>query len=186
MELYLNFVRQYVILSAIIHFAILGTFGEILSKWVINKSFKYPFGFVMTIKKMAIWAILGVAIKYTFVGFAGNVDSNGNVIDGFVTALMNHGFLPQVGSKSFLFAFFVSATMNLQFGPFMIIFHRVLDNFAAGQSNWKGINKGLLCLLWFWIPAHTVTFLMPPDLRVLMAAAWSLVLGLLLGYFNRK
>ena len=76
--------------------------------------------------------------------------------------------------------------MNLQFGPFLVIMHRVLDNLAAGQSNWKGINKGLYCLLWFWIPAHTVTFLMPTDLRILMAAVWSLALGLLLGFFNRK
>ncbi len=182
MESYINFVQDNVILSAIIHFAILGTFGEILSKWVVNKSIKYPFSFVMTIKKMVIWAILGVAIKFAFIGFAGNSGTN----DGFVNALMNHNFLPQVSKNSFLFAFFVSAMMNLQFGPFMIIFHRILDNLAAGRSNWKGINKGLYCLLWFWIPAHTVTFLMPSEFRVLMAAVWSLALGLLLGFFNRN
>jgi hypothetical protein len=182
MEVYMTFVKENVILSAIIHFAILGTFGEILSKWVVNKSVKYPFAFFMTIKKMVIWALLGVAIKYTFVGFAGNAGHN----DGFVNALMNHNFLPKVGHDSFLFAFFVSAFMNLQFGPFLVIVHRVLDNLAAGESNWKGINKGLYCLLWFWIPAHTVTFLMPTDLRILMAAVWSLALGILLGYFNRK
>ena len=72
MELYMSFVQENVILSAIIHFAILGTFGEILSQWVVNKNFKYPFNFFMTLKKMIIWAVLGVAIKYTFVGFAGN------------------------------------------------------------------------------------------------------------------
>lgn len=182
MELYMSFVQENVILSAIIHFAILGTFGEILSQWVVNKSFKYPFGVFMTIKKMVIWAVLGVAIKAAFIGFAGTPGGN----DGFVNALIAQKFLPDVSKSPFWFAFLVSAMMNLQFGPFMILIHRVLDNLAAGVSNWKGINKGFYCLLWFWIPAHTVTFLMPNDLRVLMASIWSVALGLLLGFFNRK
>ncbi len=176
MELYMSFVKNNVILSAIIHFAILGTFGEIISKWMINKNFKYPFNLKDTLAKMVIWAILGVCIKYAFKGFA----------HGFVPALMEEGFLPHAGKDSFLLAFYISAFMNLQFGPFLVLVHRLLDNIAAGKSNWKNIHKGLYCLLWFWIPAHTVTFLLPGELRILMAALWSLVLGLLLGYFNRK
>jgi hypothetical protein len=32
----------------------------------------------------------------------------------------------------------------------------------------------------FWIPAHTVTFLLPAEIRVLFAVVLSVVLGLLL------
>ncbi|OQY38998.1 MAG: hypothetical protein B6226_02795 [Candidatus Cloacimonetes bacterium 4572_65] len=176
MELYMNFVKNYTILSAIIHFAILGTFGEVISKWVINKSMKYPFDGLSTIKKMMIWAFLGVCIKYAFKGFA----------YGFVPALIENGMLPNVDHDSFLFAFFVSAFMNAQFGLLLVMLHRLLDNFAAGRSNWKNIHKSILSLVWFWIPAHTVTFLLPVEMRVVVAALWSLVLGLILGFFNRK
>ena len=40
---YVQWVTDYPIISAMIQFAILGTFGEIVSKWIIRKSFKYPF-----------------------------------------------------------------------------------------------------------------------------------------------
>ena len=43
---------------------------------------------------------------------------------------------------------------------------------------------GLMILKWtiplFWIPAQTITFLLPEDYRVLFAAFLSIVLGVLL------
>jgi hypothetical protein len=38
----------------------------------------------------------------------------------------------------------------------------------------------------FWIPAHTVTFLLPPEYRVLMAAFLSIALGGILAFAKRK
>ena len=38
----------------------------------------------------------------------------------------------------------------------------------------------------FWIPAHTVTFLLPPEFRILFAAFLSVVLGLLLSTAKRR
>ncbi len=171
--LYLNWVKAAPLLSAIIQFALLGTLGEIISKWIIKKSFRYPFSLRLTLWKMMIWAILGVAIKYAFQGFT-----------GFVEYLEAHSYLPALGR--FGKAFAISAFMNLQFGLFLVLFHRLLDNLGEGKMNWKGIHKSMLSLLWFWIPAHTVTFLQAPDLRIGLAALWSLVLGLILGIFNRR
>lgn len=171
--LYLNWVKAYPLLSAIIQFAILGTLGEIISKWIIKKSFRHPFSLGLTLWKMVVWAILGVAIKYSFQGFT-----------GFVEYLEAHSYLPALGK--FGKAFAISAFMNLQFGLFLVLFHRLLDNLGEGKMNWKGIHKSMLSLLWFWIPAHTVTFLQTPDLRIGLAALWSLVLGLILGMFNRR
>lgn len=170
---YLSWVKASPLLSAMIQFAILGTLGEIISKWVIQRSFRYPFTAFQTLWKMLVWALLGLAIKYAFKGFT-----------GFVEYLEAHGMLPTLGKAGRAFA--ISAFMNLQFGLFLVLAHRLLDNIGAGKMNWKGLDKSILSLLWFWIPAHTVTFLQAEDLRIGLAALWSLVLGLILGLFNRR
>jgi hypothetical protein len=41
-------------------------------------------------------------------------------------------------------------------------------------------------MIWFWIPAHTITFSLPTDFQIGLAALWSVVLGVILGFFNRK
>ncbi len=175
MNLYLSWVQANPILSTIIQFAILGTIGEIISKWLVQKNFKYPFTFPMTLWKMAVWAALGVGTKYAFQGFS-----------GFVNALMAKNMWPDFQAGTFGYAFSLSALMNLQFGLFLVIMHRVLDNLPEKKKNWKNLDKSMYSLLWFWIPAHTVTFLVPDALRIGLAALWSIALGLILGFFNRK
>jgi len=76
--------------------------------------------------------------------------------------------------------------MNLQFGPFLVIMHRLMDNFISGKQNWKNLDKGFYSLLWFWIPAHTITFILPREFQIGLAAVWSLALGIILGFYNRK
>lgn len=160
---------------AVVQFAILGTLGEIVSKIIVQKSLKYPFTLGLTLWKMVVWSILAVCIKYAFVG-----------INGFVTALIEHNMLPYLEPGSIGFAFAKSALINVQFGLFLVIFHRVLDNLVIKVKNWNNLDKGMLSLLWFWIPAHTVTFSLPVDLQIGLAALWSVVLGFILGLFNRK
>jgi hypothetical protein len=41
-------------------------------------------------------------------------------------------------------------------------------------------------LPFFWIPAHTITFLLVPQYQILFAAALGIVLGVLLGVAGRK
>ena len=170
---YITYVKAYPIPMAMIQFAILGTFGDILSKWVINKNFKYPFSFGITLWKMLEWAILAVGIKYAFQGYG-----------GFTDRLIEHGYLPAM--SGFAYAFTLSALMNLQFGVLLVLLHRVLDNLPLKKKNWKNLDKGFYSLLWFWIPAHTFTFMLAPDYRIGLAALWSVFLGLILGFFNRK
>ncbi len=175
MNLYIELVKAHPILMAVIQFAILGTLGEIISKLIVQKSFKYPFSFVMTLWKMVVWSILAICIKYAFVG-----------INGFVIAIMEHGMLPQMEVGSIGFAFTKSVMINLQFGLLLVIFHRILDNLVLKIKNWNNLDKGMLSLIWFWIPAHTVTFSLPVDYQIGLAALWSVVLGFILGMFNRK
>jgi len=169
---YVAAVQAHPILMAMAQFAVLGTLGEHLSKWLAAARVYAPFGLRGALLRALGWSLLAVCIKYAFTGFG-----------GFVDALAAHGLLPQLGA--FGRAFSVSLTMNLQFGPFLVIAHRLIDNAIDGRPNWANLDKGLLSLLWFWVPAHTVTFLLPPDFRIGLAALWSLALGLILGWFNR-
>jgi len=181
METYKSLVDAHPIIMAIIQFAILGTLGEIISKWIINKKLSMPFSIALTLWKMVVWSILAVCIKYAFVGYPGYVD---NLIES------KYHLLPQIFAANtdhtLPRAFAISATMNLQFGMLLILFHRFLDNLVIKVKNWKGIDKAIYSLLWFWIPAHTVTFILPENYRIGLAALWSVVLGLILGFFNRK
>ena len=156
-----------------IQFAILGTCGDIISKWIIQRRIFAPFDLGTTLLKMAEWAFLAVCIKYAFIGF-----------NGFVDSLIEHNLLSQM--NIFGRAFAISTTMNLQFGPFLVIMHRLLDNAVMRKRNWDNIDKSLLSLLWFWMPAHTITFILPKPFQIGLAALWSVVLGIILGFYNRR
>ncbi|MDP2302799.1 MAG: hypothetical protein Q8N03_10305 [Ignavibacteria bacterium] len=173
MNWYVETVKAYPIITAMIQFAILSTLGDMISKWVIQKRIFLPFTYKTVILKMLEWAFLAVCIKYAFVGF-----------NYFVQGLVEKSLLP--GLNYFWEAFAISATMNLQFGPFLVIMHRLLDNLIAKENNWANIDKGMYSLLWFWLPAHTITFMLPKPFQIGLAALWSVVLGLILGYYNSK
>ena len=173
MNWYIELVKEYPILTAMIQFAILGTLGDLISKWIIKKKNYKPFTTGVLILKMGEWALLAVFIKYAFIGF-----------HGFVDTLIINNYLPAL--NHFWYAFAISLTMNLQFGPFLVIIHRILDNGVMRVKNWHNIDKSLLSLLWFWLPAHTVTFMLPTPFQIGLAAVWSVVLGLILGFYNSK
>ncbi|PHS50957.1 MAG: hypothetical protein COB01_11540 [Lutibacter sp.] len=173
MNSYVELVKAYPIYSAMIQFAILGTLGDIISKWMQQGTFFLPYKLPIVLLKMLEWALIAITIKYAFVGY-----------QGFVDSLVAHHLLPELGL--FGRAFSVSVTMNLQYGLFLVIFHRFLDNLIAKQNNWKYIDKGMFSLIWFWIPAHIITFMLDKPYQIGLAAVWSVVLGIILGYYNRE
>jgi hypothetical protein len=174
LELYVGWVKGNPLQSAAIQFALLGTLGEVISNVVRTRRLEWPFGVVTTLLKMVAWAVLGVMIKY---GFAG--------CKGACSALLEHGLLPSQLGSGIGWAASVSVTANLFFGPQMMAFHRLEDNLIDRKWDFTGIQKAWATLIWFWIPAHTVTFMMPPDYQIGLAAAWSLVLGLIMGLTNK-
>ncbi len=111
----------------------------------------------------------------------------------------------QMGAK-ILTAFFISAFMNAIFAPVMMGFHKLTDTYidlSGGKiGNLSGVKlaevvdtidfQGLVGFVYFktipffWIPAHTITFLMPPVYRVLMAAFLGIALGAILGFAKKK
>lgn len=173
METYIALVTAYPILSAMAQFSILGTLGDMIAKWLQKGTLFMPYTAITLLFKMLEWALLAVCIKYAFVGF-----------QGFVGSLVAHEMLPELGL--FGHAFAISVTMNLQFGLFLVIFHRYLDNVIAKERNWMNLDKGMKSLVWFWVPAHTITFMLDKPYQIGLAALWSVVLGIILGYFNRQ
>ena len=168
------------IYMAMIQFAILGTLGDCIGKCMQNKKIYWPFDLKESLWKPIEWAILAVLIKYAFLGMY-----------GFLDRLIESNYLPEIlkvnadGSNGFFRAFTWSVIMNMQFGPLLILLHRILDYAPLGKKIvWTNIGKGLFMLVWWWIPAHTVTALLPQAFQVGMAAFWSIVLGLLLGLIN--
>jgi hypothetical protein len=170
MDSYLLWVSENPLLSAAIQFAMLGTLGEVLSSSLKTSRPTLPCKFPELLGKVVAWALLGIIIKYGFTG-----------MKGFTVALLEHNLLPQFMSSGFGWALAVSVLTNLFFGPQMMLFHRIEDNLILRQWDFSGITKAWWTLIWFWIPAHTVTFSLPASFQIGLAALWSVVLGLIMG-----
>lgn len=183
-------------------FAILGTFGEMLSLR-IKEGVYYKKGFGL-LPKMLIWGVLGVVIASAMTIFkTGTVVllDNGFHLNG-KAALWFNGSAPLTWGKFFV-ALCVSVLMNTLFAPVFMTFHKITDIHIAetGGSvagffssplniqqtmsekiNWN-IQYGFVfkkTIPLFWYPAHTITFLLPGTLQVLFAAALGIALGVIL------
>ncbi len=181
-------------LMGFVKFAILATIGELCAIRILSGQWKSPVGLIY---RTLVWGLLGMGIVLMFEIFSGGVAS-----------AITKGLLP-TGSgfaQQFMKAFFISTIMNLSFAPVFMAFHRFTDtciDVACGEGagfggvspsvvlariDWQGFI-GFVVLKtvpFFWIPAHTVTFLLPPEYRVLVAASLSIALGAILAYAKRK
>jgi hypothetical protein len=100
-----------------------------------------------------------------------------------------------------LLAFAISTFLNIFYAPVLMVTHRVSDlHIASAGGDWRKLLKvpdvsSLLSSIdwnsmWgivlkmsiplFWIPAQTVNFLLPEEFRILVAALYSTVLGVIL------
>ncbi len=174
-------------LMGFVKFAILATLGELLAIRISTGDWKKPTG---VLARAAIWGFLGMVIVLVF-----------NIFAGGVTSAMASGKLPG-GDSKLLFAIFTSVTMNSFFAPTMMAFHRFTDTYIdikadGGNPTIKAISDKidwnsfvsfvlLKTVPFFWYPAHTITFLLPPEYRVLAAAFLSIALGAILAFAKRK
>lgn len=174
MQYYIDFVNNYTLLSAFIQFALLGTIGEIISYPLRKQSLRKMGNALEIILKIIAWGILGIIIKYGFTG-----------MKGFTDTLMIKGFIPFFRHSTFGWALIMSAFTNIFFGPQMMLFHRVEENLIMRKWTLHGMKQAWFTLIWFWIPAHTITFMLPADFQIGLAALWSVVLGIILGLSKR-
>ena len=181
-----NLTTDHPFLMGFMKFAILATMGELLALRLASDAWKRPSGLLA---KIFVWGIIGIAITFMFSFFSSGV-----------MAMIDKGYLP-AGSghmQVILKAFYTSLIMNLTFGPVFMAAHRISDTFidmrAAGYKargadviatiNWTDFINFVVSKtipLW-WIPIHTLTFLLPGEYRVLAAAYLSIILGVILVY----
>jgi len=175
-------------------FAVLATMGELLAVRIPCGQWRRPIGLAL---RAAVWGVLGMAIVLMF-----------EVFSSGVLAAIGKGLLPGGYSETaaFVTAFLMSAVMNLAFAPTFMALHRITDTYidladgklanlarvelrtVINRIDWHGFVSFVVLrtLPLFWIPAHTVTFLLPPEFRVLMAALLSIALGGILAFAKRK
>lgn len=188
-EMFVKFTTEHAYLGGFIKFFILATMGELLAVRIVTRDWNIPKGLLY---RAFVWGFLGIVIVLIFNVFAA----------GIAGALAN-GFLPG-GNSKFAFAFFVSFIMNLSFAPTMMAFHRITDTFidlkyenkkekvtlsdVVKRIDWDGFISFVLMktIPIFWIPAHTITFLLPSEYRVLSAAFLSIALGAILAFAKKK
>jgi len=185
---FISFTSVHPFISGFIKFFILATMGELLAIRIVTSDWSVPRGMIF---RAAIWGFLGMAIVLIFDIFASGIKG-----------AMGKGLIPG-GDSKFLFAFFTSSVMNLTFAPTMMAFHRVTDTIidvSYEKGRMASLSEALPGIDWtgfisfaimktiplFWIPAHTVTFLLPPEYRVLMAAMLSIALGAILAFAKKK
>lgn len=168
-------------------FALLATAGELIAAMLNKGGFTLP---VKLVWRFLIWGLIGVWITFMM-----------KVYGAAAASLMSNSTLPG-GSSAFLKALYTSVMMNTTFGPTFMAVHKCTDKLlelrAAGQpAGLKAVVNGIdwsvfagftiaKTVPFFWIPAHTVTFLLPAEYQVIMAAALSVALGIILSLSRRK
>lgn len=173
-DLYVSFLKAHPLASSALQVALLGTFGELLGCRIRGRGW-LPFSRVQLALKIGVWAFLGITFKVAFAGFF-----------GFVDALAAKGLWPDLGGSVLWRAFGVSLFCNGLFGPCMMAFHRWTDARIEGTAMvWETLYGAWATLVWFWVPAHTVTFSLPAHFQVGLAALWAVALGAILGFFAR-
>ncbi len=189
--LFVETTTSYPYIMGFIKFAILSIMGEFLAVRLVSKRWKMVTG---VLPKMFVWGVLGIAIVLMFALYTGGVDS------AAAKGLIYTGF-PEI--KIFR-AFYISAIMNLTFGPVFMAAHRITDTWIETRINQpeKNISVGSIInsIDWskfitfvvgktipiFWIPAHTITFMLPDQYKVIFAASLSIVLGLILSLAKNR
>ncbi|MCK9612967.1 MAG: Mpv17/PMP22 family protein [Bacteroidales bacterium] len=198
-EFYINANDQktgYPVLLAMFKFGILATTGELIGLRIkTGHYFEKGFGII---PRAVVWALLGATIAMAFVIFQTGTPALLEYlgIEGAV-ASMKGGL---TGLK-LLTAFSISFCLNLVYAPVMMTFHKITDTHILSNggklkslitpipfaSIFSGINWTVQwgfvfkkTIPFFWIPAHTITFLLPGHFRVLFAAVLGIVLGIIL------
>jgi hypothetical protein len=182
-------------IMAFVKYSILATMGELLALRIVVGDWKKPVGFIY---RVIIWGLLGMVFVVIFRIFN----------TGVIGAQKAH-LLPALESgfgAAFLISFLTSAFMNLIFAPTFMAFHRVTDTFidlgdgklgkifsvklkdVINKIDWNNFISFVVVktIPIFWIPAHSITFMLPENYRLLYAAFLSIALGGILAFAKKK
>lgn len=202
-EWYSTFNASHGMVMSFLKFSILSTLGEMLGCRISTGKYVTPtFG---VLPRMVVWGFLGMGINMAMIIFSKGTPmfmqymGMTNAVEAFTT----DGF----SMDKLWVALAVSVAMNTIFAPVFMTFHKVTDaHIAAHGGSLKALvtpipmAERLATLNWqaqwgfvfrktipfFWYPAHTITFLLPAEQRVLFAALLGIVLGVLLAVSVKK
>ena len=198
---YKTFNAGHGMVMSFLKFAILSTAGELLGlRLSAGIYLKRGFG---VWPRAVVWGILGMGINLAMIIFSNGVPVALEYcgLQGATAAMAGPITLMKV-----LTALCISIGMNGIFAPVFMTFHKITDThiLACGGSlralatpipmarimtglnwdaQWNFVFKKTIPF--FWVPAHTVTFLLPGEARVLFAALLGVVLGVLLAVAAR-
>lgn len=176
-------------LGGFIKFMILASMGELLAGRIKAGHWIKPLGFIY---HAIIWGFFGMLITLLFKIFASGI-----------AFCMAHGYLPG-GKSQIAFAFQTSLFNNLFFAPVFMAIHKLTDTYielrlsgrkpnptmddVLNAADWQHFVNFVLfkTIPFFWIPAHTLTFMLPEEYRIVVAAMYSVVLGALLSVKKGK
>ena len=201
-EWYKSFNASHGMLMSFIKFAILSTLGESLGLRISTGAYyNRTFGII---PRMVVWGFLGMGINMAMIIFSKGTPVFLEYLGmDHVASLMNG----ELCFPKFLVALAISVAMNSIFAPVFMTLHKITDTHIKDCGGsirtlvtpipMTRIITGLnWAVLWgfvfkktiplFWYPAHTITFLLPSDTRVLFAAFLGIILGVLLAIAARK
>ena len=189
-ELFRQLTAAHPYLLGILKIGALGAMGDMLAVRMRGGEWRYR-GIGLRDKAL-VWGFLGLVFVVVFPIFSVGTEF-----------LFRHGYLSNpfegFGARA-LEAFAASSFMNLLFAPTMMVFHRVTDMAIAEggifrrwsplallrKLDWSSMTRLVFpSLLWFWIPAHTLTFILPPEFRIVSAALLAIALGFILSFASR-
>lgn len=200
---YKTFNADHAMIMAFLKFGILATLGEMLGCRISTGNYTTPtFG---ALPRMVVWGLLGMAISMAMTVFSAGIPA-------FITAMGGEELVDAFKADGFswgklIVAFSISVMMNTFFAPVFMTFHKITDTHIAENGGsikalfrpiamrrhmmelnwdrqWSFIFKKTIPL--FWYPAHTITFMLPGELRVLFAALLGVALGVILAIGARK
>ena len=195
-QAYIAFNAAHPLIMAFAKFGLLASLGEVIGYRI--KTGRYPGKSFGLLPRMLVWGFLGVTIAIAFKIFAMGAPAALTWLTGLQTGLPVNG---AVNAGHVLTAFSISLAMNLSFAPVMMTLHRITDCHIESYSGaavclispvkfasilktlnwdvqWNFVFKKTIPF--FWIPAHTITFLLPGHFQVLFAALLGIVLGVIL------
>lgn len=188
-EIFISTTEAYPYIGGFIKFAILATMGELLGIRVMQGKWKKPNGIIF---RATIWGVIGVITTLAM-----------SVFPAGVAKAQEIGKLPFQGYV-FANALITSTVMNIIQSPTIFLFHKCTDTYidekhsrkdkkvtlkdVAAKIDWYTyLNFTVLKTIpFFWIPCHTIVFLLPPEYRVIASAFASIALGLILALANKN
>lgn len=184
---FLDVASTYPLLASFIKFFVLASLGDIIGGALQTKRWALP---PKLLYKAIVWGIIGIVIYLMF-----------QIYPQGVMYLQEQKVLPFEG-LNIATAFFISLIMNLTFAPTMMALHRISDTYLneRARGSIRTFRGTINTIDWgqfyqftmfktiplFWIPAHTITFLLPTEYRIIFAAILGIVLGILLSFTNPK